>query len=263
MQVADTEIPSTVVPDPAVLADAAVSAATDSPVPEQSEPRQPCCTDNGNATDAATDVNGTCTYTGDDAPDDASAGAMDAANDTGMVATTDDPGTPNVTVTDETEAQLVEDIKFLRAKQSIAAGAAKLTRQELSQVKAELAAKLWNLKNALETRIGRGGKWRKYLKEHDVPVSLATADRMVAKHAAKLGESPTPVEEKLLNEELYSPTKAEVDKYADKLLPKLGAFLTTQEAAYQFMAALALGISTVEMECCDKGLVLIAPNAAV
>jgi hypothetical protein len=148
MEIANAEIPSTVVPDPAVLADAAVSAATDSPVPEQSEPRQPCCTDNGKATDAATDVNGTGTYTGDDAPDDASAGAMDAANDTCMVATTDDPGT-------------------------------------------------------------------------------------------------------------------EVDKYADKLLPKLGAFLTTQEAAYQFMAALARGISTVEMECCDKGLVLIAPNAAV
>jgi hypothetical protein len=98
---------------------------------------------------------------------------------------------------------------------------------------------------AILVRTGRGGGWASYLRS--LRLSLASADRYVADHEAKLG----PPVEKLLTEEL---SVDEVRKLARKGLPKLCRVFTTQELVFEFIHELVWNIDVAEAWETDKGL---------
>jgi hypothetical protein len=141
--------------------------------------------------------------------------------------------------TTEFEAKLSREIAELWGVHSASKDDVRRTRSQLKAHRRDLGERLHALKSIL-VHTGRGGGWAPYLRSQKLP--LATADRYVAEHEATLA----PSEEKLLDEELSTPTVEEVLQVARKSLPKLCRLLTTAELVYAFVHEIVWNIPNVE-----------------
>jgi hypothetical protein len=160
----------------------------------------------------------------------------------------DVPAQPNTV----TESMLAAEIATLWTEHRDSKANVRRTRAELKALRRDLGEKLHQMKSLLVCT-GRGGGWASYLRSQKLP--LATADRYVQEHEARLS-SPTT---KLVNEELSEPTPDEIRQFAQKLLPKLCRVLTTQQSVYEFVHELVQHIPAADGRATECGVEVLRP----
>jgi len=136
----------------------------------------------------------------------------------------------------ETEVQSAARIMTLWSQHKQQSATAKLSRNELKQLRDALSTEL----HAYKTRLvgtGRDGRWAEFLREREIP--LATADRYVKRREDALARA----QGKVLTEEL-PPTAAEVTQKVQKLAPGLIRFLGSLERSAQFVRELETAFQT-------------------
>jgi len=145
------------------------------------------------------------------------------------------------------EAGLIKEVVSLWSAQKNHAIAARRTRDELRELRSNLAERLYRLKAVL-AHTGRSGQWTSYLRNCGIP--RATADRYVARHEATL----RPVEEKRLTEAISTPSENDVHKLFQRLLPQMRRVLTTQEAAFIFASDMLFNLPGIDGDFPEKGV---------
>src|ERR1035437_3784400 len=91
-----------------------------------------------------------------------------------------DPAQPDDTII---EPQLAQEISALWSDHVRLSADRKATSKELRQIRANLAERLFEMKQILSCP-GRGGQWRGWLRQRGIPRS--TADRLVARYSEAL-----------------------------------------------------------------------------
>lgn len=164
---------------------------------------------------------------------------------------------PGATQNDDaaTETQLTEEISTLWTQHVRLSSNRKATAKELRQIRTTLAERLFAMK-AILSRPGRGGQWRGWLKQQNIPRS--TADRLVARHAETLEP-----QKNCLSESISDPDKAVVAKLFDAVWPRLRKVLATDGSLIEFIGCLVTA-SGLAHEQREEGLVIFkpAPKAA-
>ena len=151
----------------------------------------------------------------------------------------------------ESEAKLSREIIALWTAHQDGKATAKRTRAELKELRRNLGERLRTMK-VLLARTGRGGQWGSYLREHRLP--RATADRYVRQHEATLNPEP----KNLLTEQI--PTEDYVKQFFQRLLPRLRSTLTTYDATFYFVRAMAFELATCNAEFTDTGILVLGPT---
>ena len=151
------------------------------------------------------------------------------------------------------EAEVNQQIAHLWSVQKEQAAAARRTKEELKILRRNLAERLHEMKSLL-VQSGRGGRWASYLRGHKLP--RATADRYVQQHEATLA----PAEKKRLSEAFSAPTEEDVHRLFKKLLPNMRRVLTTQEAAFMFVAEMICGLPGILGDVTDAGAQVFRPE---
>jgi hypothetical protein len=149
------------------------------------------------------------------------------------------------------EDRLTVEVDSLWAEHVRIAGAKKASAAELRALRAQLAARLFEMKQLL-SRPGRGGGWRSWLSTVGIP--RTTGDRTVERHGESLGETAKNV-----------PTGAsspadEVERLVQSLMPRLRRSLTSKDAACRFAFAVIKEFD-LYYETVDDGILLLQPDS--
>jgi hypothetical protein len=129
--------------------------------------------------------------------------------------------------TPESTNELEEAITGLWSAHAIAKRTARVTNEELRNIRARLGEQLSELKRVL-AKPGRGGQWSSFLEERQIP--RATADRLGARHLRSLDPDAN-----CLAESNREPTDEEVQKLFIGVWPRLRPTLTTQHSVHLFI----------------------------
>jgi len=161
---------------------------------------------------------------------------------------------PGATQADDStiETQLAKEISTLWTQHVRLSSNRKTTAKELRLVRAHLAERLAAMK-AILSRPGRGGQWRGWLKQQNIPRS--TADRLVSRHAETLGADH---EENVPTGAISDSPKESAEKLAKAAWPRIKKVLTTDESVFQFLASIA-EVSGVPHERREEGLMVFNP----
>ena len=143
-----------------------------------------------------------------------------------------------------TETQLAAEISELWIQHTQLSGTRRMTAKELRLLRAKLAERLYAMKQLL-CRVGRGGQWRGYLRQHLTP--RTTADRLCERYS-----------ETLATESENAPTGAingaedTVEQLVQTLLPRLKRTLPDIPSVFKFIAAVgeAFGLKTETTDDC-------------
>jgi hypothetical protein len=127
------------------------------------------------------------------------------------------------------ESSLAQEVTALWGEHVRVSGLKKASAAELRLVRAKLAERLFEVK-ALLSRRGRGGQWRAWLTEANIPRS--TADRLVERHGESLGGITNVPNESISPEE-------QVKALVMSTLPRLRKVLVTPDLAHRFVVSLA------------------------
>jgi hypothetical protein len=129
------------------------------------------------------------------------------------------------------EPQLIGEISDLWQIHAQTKGALRKSREDIKQIRADLAKRLYELKAVL-SRPGRGGAWSSFLGTQKIPRS--TADRLVRGHektiTAQEGNCPT--------EQIPEPDELVVRRYCRGLWPRLSRVLTNADLVELFVTEL-------------------------
>lgn len=153
----------------------------------------------------------------------------------------------------ELEVELQVQIPLLWIAHKESKGEVKRSREELAQVRRELAEHLHKMK-ALLARTGRGGMWTAFLKEKEIP--RATADRYVAAHEA----SQQDVADKRLNEAFVEPMSVQVERLVGRILPQLSKVLTTEESTFLFIRTVLDRLPAADYHASERYLEVHCPD---
>jgi hypothetical protein len=153
----------------------------------------------------------------------------------------------------DAEATLSAEIAELWGNQKAGKATVRRTRAELKSLRQQLGAKLFCMKSVL-VGTGREGGWAPYLRGHKLP--LATANRYVAEHQAKIAE---PVD-KLLSEQLPDLTADEVRQAGEKLLPRLSQMLKTQQSVVWFVQDVIMQLPAADGRRTKAGYEVLMPT---
>ena len=149
-------------------------------------------------------------------------------NDTGSTAVLEAPA-----ASEHDEPRLIGEISDLWQVHTQTQGALRKSREEIKQIRAELAKRLHELKSVL-SRPGRGGAWSSFLQTQKIPRS--TADRLVQGHqktiAGQEGNCPT--------EQIPESAEVVARRYCRGLWPRLSRVLTNADLVEIFIAELWL-----------------------
>lgn len=143
-----------------------------------------------------------------------------------------------------TETQLAAEISELWIQHTQLSGTRRITAKEFRLLRAKLAERLYGMKQLL-CRVGRGGQWRGYLRQHHIP--RTTADRLCERYS-----------ETLATESENAPTGAingaedTVEQLVQSLLPRLKRSLPDAPSVFRFLAAVggAFGLKSEATEDC-------------
>jgi hypothetical protein len=126
------------------------------------------------------------------------------------------------------EPQLIGEISDLWQVHTQTQGALRKSREDIKQIRADLAKRLHELKAVL-SRPGRGGAWSSFLETQKIPRS--TADRLVRGH-----EKATTVQEgNCPGEQISEPDEVVVRRYCRALWPRLSRVLTSTRLVELFI----------------------------
>jgi hypothetical protein len=129
------------------------------------------------------------------------------------------------------EPQLIGEISDLWQIHAQAQGALRKSREDIKQIRTDLAKRLHELKAVL-SRPGRGGAWSSFLETQKIPRS--TADRLVRGHEKAItgreGNCPT--------EQISEPDEVVVRRYCRGLWPRLSRVLTNADLVELFVTEL-------------------------
>jgi hypothetical protein len=146
--------------------------------------------------------------------------------DTANNAVMQSPATP-----EHDEPQLIGEISDLWRIHAQTQGALKKSREDIKQIRTDLAKRLHELKAVL-SRPGRGGAWSSFLETQKIPRS--TADRLVRGHEKMMvrqeGNCPT--------EQIPEPDEVVVRRYCRGVWPRLSRVLTNADLVEIFVVEL-------------------------
>ncbi len=152
-----------------------------------------------------------------------------------------------------TENQLTGEISTLWGDHVRLSADRRATAAELRKIRAELSERLYWAKAILSRPdVGRGGKWKSWLRVMGIPRS--TADRLVSRYAETLGTE----REKLLTGATSEPAKENIEKLAKHTWQRIGNHLTTSESVLEFIGRFA-ELAGVNPEQRDEGLMILKP----
>ncbi|MGA3315451.1 MAG: hypothetical protein ABSC64_03320 [Candidatus Korobacteraceae bacterium] len=149
------------------------------------------------------------------------------------------------------ETRLTEEVNILWTEHVRVSGTKKASAMELRIVRAQLAEKLFNMKQVL-SRPGRSGQWRGWLEEVKIPRS--TADRLVERHAEISGDAIGNVPSGAIAPE------QQVEGLVKSMLPRLRRVLTSPQMAYQYVVGV---IKEFDLYCetTEGGILLARPSS--
>lgn len=143
----------------------------------------------------------------------------------------DEPSDAIVVISEEdasTEFNLSEKIPALWVAHRESKVAAKRSRQDLAEVRRQLAEELYRMKSLL-ARTGRSGLWSSFLRRHKIP--RTTADRLASSHEASLksasGNCPS--------DAISEPMEVQVHRLIQRIYPQIAKVVTSKEAAFAFV----------------------------
>jgi hypothetical protein len=129
------------------------------------------------------------------------------------------------------EEKLSNEVDVLWKAHTEAQGSVRKSREELKEIRANLSARLRELKSVL-SRPGRGGAWSSFLETQKIPRS--SADRLVRSYEKTLGTG----EKNCTAEQIHEATEVTVRRYMQGLWPRLSRVLATRESVELFIAVL-------------------------
>ncbi len=127
----------------------------------------------------------------------------------------------------------------------------KSTKEELRAIRQRLGENLWQAKQQL-ARPGRNGGWAAFLRSQG-NISRSAAESLVRAYEKSVGPQSN-----ALTEQASEPTKADVERLFNSLLPKLRRSLTTR-SAHEFLLLFA-GAFELPCETLADGQLVLSPE---
>jgi hypothetical protein len=150
------------------------------------------------------------------------------------------------------ETQLAQEISTLWSDHVRLCADHKTTAKELRQIRASLAARLYDMKSLL-SRPGRLGQWRGWLRQQGIPRS--TADRLASRHAETLGTD----NENVPGGAISSSPEDSAEKLAKSVWQRFGKTLADDVSVVRFIGCIVTA-SGIPHEQRAEGLVIFNPG---
>jgi hypothetical protein len=135
------------------------------------------------------------------------------------------------TASEVDEPQLIGEISDLWRIHVQTQGALRKSREDIKQIRSDLAKRLHELKAVL-SRPGRGGAWSSFLETQKIPRS--TADRLVRGHEKTIAGQ----DGNCTTEQISEPNEVVVRRYCRGLWPRLSRVLTNADLVELFVIEL-------------------------
>lgn len=152
-----------------------------------------------------------------------------------------------------TEAALSQQIPKLWLAHKTSKLETKRSKQELASARRTLATSLYEMKILL-ANTGRSGKWALFLRVNRIP--RASADRLAKAHEESLKSAGA----NCLNEAISEETEDAVLRLVLKIHPQLWRTVSTEEAAYRFVAQVVDRLPYVDYRISDDAVTVYMPG---